>query len=197
MEISFKELNHLYVEGGLSASQIACVLNCSNNKVNYWLEKHGIKKRSISEAVYRLKNPSGDPFLIKEPRNQDDSLLLGLGLGLYWGEGLKRGRGGMRLTNTDPHLVRKFMEFLERMCGVEKSRLRFSVQVFEDLNPEIALRYWANELSVGLDQFYKPVVSRVRGPGTYRNKSQHGVVIVYFNNVRLKEKMCEMIDKIR
>jgi hypothetical protein len=39
-------------------------------------------------------------------------MLFGMGLGLYWGEGTKRGKGGMRITNTDAKMIKKFIEFL-------------------------------------------------------------------------------------
>jgi hypothetical protein len=190
-------LRSLYVVQGKSASQIAGILCCSDNKVNYWLGKYGIKKRSISDEVYKRKNPLGDPFSVREPTNAEDAFLCGLGLGLYWGEGAKRGDGGVRLTNTDPRLILKFMDFIERMCGVKRESLRFSLQLFGDMSPENTLQYWVKELRVGAKQFYRPVISDLRGKGTYRHKSRHGVVIVYFNNVRLKAILCEMIDKIR
>lgn len=195
--ISREILHRLYVEEGKSAPQIAGSLHCSDNKINYWLGKYGIKKRSISEAVYRRKNPSGDPFSVQEPASAEDAFLCGLGLGLYWGEGAKRGDGGVRLTNTDPRLILKFMDFIERMCGVKRESLRFSLQLFGDMSPEKTLQYWVKELRVEAKQFYRPVISELRGKGTYWHKSRHGVVIVYFNNVRLKAILCEMIDKIR
>jgi hypothetical protein len=55
-------------------------------------------KRSISEAIYHLKNPKGDPFVGRQPMDIKEGILFGLGLGLYWGEGSKRGTGGVRIT---------------------------------------------------------------------------------------------------
>lgn len=185
-----------YVIESKSVCQISDLLKCSENRINYWLAKHGIKKRTISEAVYRLNNPSGDPFLVKQPKNLTQGILFGMGLGLYWGEGGKRGSGGVRLTNSDPRLIRKFMEFLEEMCSVNKDDLRFSLQVFDDISKKQSLSYWRRELGVSSKQFYKTIVSQVRGKGTYRYKSEHGVLIVYFNNTKLKRMICDMIEKI-
>ena len=71
-----------------------------------------IKKRTISDAMYEFKNPFGDPFSIKKPETLQQGILFGLGLGIYWGEGLKRGNGAVRLTNTDPKMIKKFIDFL-------------------------------------------------------------------------------------
>src|SRR3989344_8618752 len=89
-------LERLYVRGKLSAHEIALRLHCSDNKVNYWLARYGIPKRSISEAIYARSNPTGDPFKVKAPASAADSFLLGIGLGLYWGEGNKRNLTAVR-----------------------------------------------------------------------------------------------------
>ena len=63
------------------------MLNCSEHKINYWLNKYGITKRNISDAIYLKYNPKGDPFRFILPKNKKDERLFGLGLGLYWGGG--------------------------------------------------------------------------------------------------------------
>jgi len=195
--ISKKVLFNLYITKKQSVNQISKLFICSENKINYWLAKYNIKKRTISDAMYQFKNPLGDPFLIQKPKNKTEGILFGLGIGLYWGEGAKRGNGGVRLTNSDPKLVIKFIQFLEKFCNINKNKLKFSIQIFSDISPEKAFNYWKNELGVEKSQFYKTIVSKVRGSGTYKYKSEYGVVIVYFNNIKLKKIICEMIEKIR
>ncbi len=137
----------------------------------------------------------GDPFCFKKPKTLEQGILFGLGLGLYWGEGLKRGKGGMRLTNTDARMVKIFIKFLEEFFNIDRDKLRFSIQIFEDLVPEEVLDYWSRELSVKKYQFYKTIISKVRGKGTYKYRSEHGVIIVCFNNIKLKKVILEMIEK--
>ena len=189
-------LHNLYIVKRKSVAHIGAQFKCSQNKINYWLARHNIKKRTISEAIYILKNPLGDPFTLKVPHTLKEGILYGLGLGLYWGEGLKRGKGGVRLGNTDVHLMRKFIEFLQKVFLVKKSKLRFGLQIFSDIAPHEALNYWKRELHIHKDQFYKVIVSKVRGKGTYKYKSKHGVMMVYLNNVRLKELICKLIDNL-
>lgn len=179
-----------------SSAEIAKIKKCSVGQVNYWLERYWIKKRTISEAIYKKHNPGGDPFNFHRPKNITEATLYGLGIGLYWGEGAKRGMGAVRLSNTDVRLVRKFIEFLEKIFDVDKSKLRFSIQIFDDILPDKALNYWTKELNVSKKQFYKTIISKARGEGTYRYKSEYGVVIIYFNNIKLKRLICEMIENI-
>src|SRR5256885_1058329 len=101
-----EDLSRLYTKEGKSVYEIASLYNCSQNKVNYWLAKFEIKKRTISEAIYQKRNPDGDPFLFKTPETLKSMLLFGLGLGLYWGEGNKKNKNTVRLGNTDPRLIK-------------------------------------------------------------------------------------------
>lgn len=189
-------LLHLYKKEKLSVPIIAKRLHCSEHKVNYWLAKHNIKKRNISDAVYQFHNPNGDPFVWRTPRNINQAILYGLGLGLYWGEGTKRGRGSVKLGNTDVHLIQKFIAFLHQTCSVKKDKLKFGLQIFSDIDPSEARRYWMHELRIKEDQFYKIIISKVRGSGTYKYKSQYGVLSVYFHNIRLKQLICQKIDTL-
>ncbi len=196
-EITATKLHDLYLVENKSVAQIAELFKCSQNKINYWLERFEIPKRSISEAIYVLKNPLGDPFILKNPQTLEEGILYGLGIGLYWGEGTKRGKGGMRITNSDPKLLRKFIQFLERFFTIDRNRLKFSIQIFSDIHPEKALKYWSEELKIHKKQFYKPQVLKIRGAGTYKYKSEYGSVIVYFDNIKLKKSICDMIENIQ
>jgi hypothetical protein len=195
-EISKKFLVDVYVNKKLSSAQISKQLKCSQNKVNYWLNKYDINKRDISEAIYQIKNPLGDPFLQNYPKTLAEGVLFGLGLGIYWGEGLKRGRGGLRLTNTDPKMVKTFINFLVKFYNIDRDKLRFSIQIFKDIKPINALNFWCCELGVKSNQFYKTIISKVRGDGTYKYRSEHGVIIIYFNNVKLKKLIIEALEKL-
>jgi hypothetical protein len=195
-KITKEVLLDLYLNKKYSTSKISCIFNCSENKINYWLNKYDIQKRTISDAIYIKRNPNGDPFSLTKPKTLEEGILYGLGLGIYWGEGLKRGKGGVRLTNTDPKMVVKFIDFLQRFLSIDKNKLRFSIQIFEDIKPDKALEFWTTELKVNKAQFYKTIISKVRGVGTYKNRSEYGVIIVYFNNVKLKKVIIELLEKL-
>ena len=189
-------LRRLYVKERRSSAEIAKVLGCSEHKVNYWLEKHVISKRSISEAIYVKRNPSGDPFVFKAPRTIKGARLLGLGLGLYWGEGNKKNKNSLRLGNTDPALITSFLEFLEEIFNIDKTRLKFGLQIFSDMPKEKTLRFWLDQLknfSVSRNQFFKITVTPYRGIGNYREKSKYGVLTVHFSNSKLKRLVDSML----
>ena len=188
--LSEKLLNSLYLEKSMSTRDIARIQKCSEHKVNYWIRKYNIPKRSIADALYAKHNPSGDPFLLKKIQNPKDAQLFGIGLGLYWGEGNKKNINSVKLGNTDPGMIRIFIKFLMELMGVKINKLRFGLQIFSDLRKSVVLDFWLNSLQkfgIVREQFYKVTVTPARSIGTYREKSQYGVLTVYVHNIKLKK----------
>lgn len=187
----------MYLKKGMSVKEISEKLGYSERGINYWMDKNGISRRTRSEAMYLKYNPNGNPFKIKKPKSLEESKLLGLGLGLYWGEGTKSSRHSVRLGNTDPELIRNFIEFLEIICGVNRSKLSFGLQIFSDIDPIGAEEFWIEKLKINPNQLYKTIITKPRGKGTYRNKTRYGVLTIYFNNIKLREYIEKEIDKLK
>lgn len=190
-------LKRLYIHDKKSVHDIARAFRCSDGKINYWLGKYSIPKRSISEAIYTKHNPDGDPFSPKMFKTNKDSFLFGLGLGLYWGEGTKKNLRTVRLGNTDPHLVRAFLIFLRKIYGTDDSKLRFALQIFTDMNQKKEEKFWREFLGIEARQFYKTINTHSGSIGTYREKSKHGVLTIYFNNKKLRDILVGEIEKIK
>lgn len=196
--LSQEELTHLYINEKLSKAEIAKQLNCSLGKVDWWFKQYNIPIRTISEAIYLRSNRQGDPFLIKTHLMGNDLLLYGLGVGLFWGEGNKADIYSVRLGNTDPELIRIFVKFLKEICGVNDKKIRFGLQVFNDIDPDEALHFWMNELNYPRESFMNSlVVSPPQGKGIYRRKSKYGVLTIYIHNKKLRDWLMVQVDNIR
>ncbi|MBU2576058.1 hypothetical protein KKF64_03175 [Patescibacteria group bacterium] len=196
-QFTIQNLKKLYLREKKSSSEIAKIFNCSANKINYWLSKYGISKRDISEAIYVKKNPQGDPFLIKKPKNIEEAILWGLGLGIYWGEGNKANKGTIRVGNSDPELLKIFIKFLIVFFGIKREDLRFHLHLFSDISVDKAMSFWSKVLNIKKQQFYKPMVSISGSLGTYRKKSIHGVLTVYYGNTKLKNILVEKLEEYK
>src|SRR3989344_3810090 len=96
----------------------------------------------LSAALYLKLNPNGDPFCYQSPSTTEEWMLFGLGIGLFWGEGNKRSKSSVRLGNIDPGLIRNFLKFLDKIFNIDKKKLRFGLQIFSDIQPKVARRYW-------------------------------------------------------
>lgn len=189
-------LKRLYINQKLSSFEISRKLNCSPNKINYWLSKFQIPKRNQSDATYFKKNPRGDPFSFSYPESYKKMFLYGLGIGLFWGEGTKKNSHSVRLCNSDPNLIKKFIEFLVVIYKVEKSKFRFQLQTYDVKNISEHLTFWQRTLKMHKSQFYKPTILKKRGAGTYTEKSEHGTLIVIFGNTKLRNLICNKIVNI-
>jgi hypothetical protein len=189
--ITKNKLIDFYFSQKKSVPEIAKKLNCSENKINYWLRKNDIRKRSISEAIYIKNNPKGDPFEFNLPKNVEEARLFGMGLGLYWGEGTKANKTAVRLGNSDATLLNTFIKFLVTFFQIRKKDLRFHLHVFTDISLNEAYEYWTKKLKVSKEQFYKPIITKTGKLGTYRNKSKYGVVTVYYCNKKLRDLLMD------
>jgi len=178
-------------------AEIAKKSNCSINKVTYWMSKHGIKRRSRSEAGYIKLNPEGDPFLIKKNLTKEEKFLYGLGLGIYWGEGEKASRNTVRVANTDPYLIIAFKKFLLEICQLKEQKLTYSIVCFNDTSPENAKNYWSKILKTSKEKFGKIVQVSIQGKGKYKRKSEFGVCTVTASNIKLKAWIMDEIETLK
>ncbi|MBI3589129.1 MAG: hypothetical protein HY093_01810 [Candidatus Liptonbacteria bacterium] len=188
-----EKLEDLYLKNKLSVPVIAQKLGCSEHKINYWLGKHNILKRTISEAVYLKYNPKGDPFKFNPPITAEDHELFGMGVGLYWGEGNKANKNIVKLGNSDSELLKVFIQFLIKFFNIKKQDLRFHLHIFTDINLRKAKGFWIYELGIKENQIYKPTITQTGKLGTYRHKSQYGVMTVYYANTKLRNLIVNLI----
>lgn len=189
-----EEIVSLYRKG-LSMQEIAEKMEWGVHKISYWLDKCNVLRRSPSEAAYAKWNPNGDPFKIKNKLNLKEILLKGLGLGLYWGEGDRSSNNtSVRIGNTDPYLLKKFKEFLVKICGVKKDKFKYSLILFNDCNEGEAIKFWEQHLKIKRNQLGKITKIPPRGKGTYKKKSQFGVFTIIVTNKKLKEQIFKMIE---
>ena len=190
-------LQRLYQRNKMSAQEIATLFKCSQTKINYWLKKFDITKRTISEAVYIKNNVDGDPFTDIIKTSAEDYFLQGLGLGIYWGEGTKANKNSVRVGNTDPDLLLYFIKFLTKNYNIKTSKLRFGLQIFSDISEMECLYFWCKKLCISRDQFYKVVITKSFKKGTYSRKVKYGVLTIYFNNTKLRNILNDELEKLR
>lgn len=194
--ISKQTVSILYSEGK-SMAEIAQSVGCSIHKIAYWMNKYQIPRRSLSDAMYRKENPNGDPFHIKSNLTPKERQLFGVGIGLFWGEGTKATKHAVRLTNTDPAMLRVFRAFLTQICGVTLEKIRYSIVTFNDTNPTDAKTFWAKELGISENGFGTIVIVPPQGKGSYKKKSLYGVCSMTVSNIKLKAWITNKLEEIK
>lgn len=185
--LEFEILKKLY-SSGLSISNIALQQKVSVHKVVYWMGKYKIPRRSRSDATYVQMNPLGDPFRINAIDSLEKTELFALGIGLFLGEGNKKDKFHVRFTNSDPRIIRIFLNFIRRICGVEEQKIKAFVNFFDDRLYQDCLDYWVKVTGISQAGFYKPTI-RPRKIGTYKNKSKYGTITINVNNKKLLDQI--------
>jgi hypothetical protein len=176
--IDKKILFNLYNNKNLSMKEISVKLNCSINKIVYWMDYYEIKRRSISESVYIKNNPNGDPFSFRKPET-------------------KANKYSIRLGNTDPDLLQYFILFLVTFFNISTKDMKFGVQIFSTMSSEDVISFWTSKLNVPKEQFMKVIVTEGRGEGTYSRKIEYGVLTVYYNNKKMRDILVKEIENMR
>lgn len=65
------------------------------------------------------------------------------------------------------------------------------------MNKQSVVRLWKKELGFKEKQLMKKIiVTPHRGVGNYRKKTKYGVMTAYFNNRKLRDILCDAIERI-
>jgi len=129
------------------------------------------------EAAKELENLKYNPLFIA-------------GLMLYWGEGDKVTNGSVRLSNTDPGVIRVYTTFLREICAIPVSKMRGHILVYPDLDKESCLNYWSTES--GLDRQYFVKCVTIQGRHKTRRLG-YGICSIYVSSTYFKTKMLEWL----
>jgi len=181
-----KEIAILY-QSGLSAQQVSDELHISSSKVRYALAKQSISRRNHSSAsqMLHLTKFGKKQCCVKSDFTGDEEHLRIAGTMLYWGEGTKSGSSVM-FSNSDPQMVKLFLKFLREICGVEESRLRILLHIYDDQDENSLKTFWSKVTKIPLCQFSKTYYHSGK-KGTYKKTCLYGTVSLrYSDNELLK-----------
>lgn len=158
---------------GLSYNQISKKLSIPKSTMHYWSRNlkwsQIIKKRLIKRAIQRATKQMKaiaqanqkrwarwQAMYRKEARKEfkslkDNSLFIA-GINLYWGEGDTKPRRSVRLSNTDPKLIKVFYNFLQEVCQIPKEKIHIRLLLYPDLSFEKCKKFWHRKVNIPLSQ---------------------------------------------
>ncbi|RLG12026.1 hypothetical protein DRN69_07125 [Candidatus Pacearchaeota archaeon] len=124
---------------------------------------------------------------VKEfPRLKKNFLFLA-GLMLYWGEGdSKMENSVVRLSNTDPMMIKIFSYFLQKICLVTIEKIRLQMILYPDLNEGVCKKFWSEAAVIPESQFYKTQFIQGKHP---TRRLTYGICIIRTGGRQLKEKI--------
>lgn len=114
------------------------------------------------------------------------------GIMLYWGEGDSKIENSIvRLSNTNPDMIRLYVLFLQTICSVPKEKIKLALILYPDLNDEKCREFWSKCADINDNQFVKTQYIKGKHP---TKRLSYGICMIYLPSRQLKEKIFVWID---
>ncbi len=113
------------------------------------------------------------------------------GLMIYAGEGEKRSKHNIKVTNSEFYLHSIFIKFACKYLMIEIAQIRCGLILYPDLNASLCKEMWSNALSIPRENFHKTQV--IQGKEKIR-RLQYGVAMSIISSTVLKKKLMKWIS---
>lgn len=198
---------------GFLFAEIARELNVAKSSVSLWtkdveLNERGYKILLERKRKYQLVKIQKLAQLRKERSKQelvnirlnaksiidkinletdDKKLLCSL---LFWCEGSKDVTSGIRFTNSDPLLVKKFMNLFRDSFELDESRFRALIHLHDYHDVQKQLIFWSEVTNIPISQFHNSYQKSHSGNNVHPN--YQGCINIRYNDNSLG-KLLKMI----
>ncbi len=137
---------------------------------------------------------------IKEIGSLDEKEFFIAGAALYWAEGFKKD-SRLGFANSDPDMIKFFLKWLIKSCGVSKEeiRLRVGLNISHKDRIEKVEKYWSELTEIPLNQFQKPFFQKFTWKKEFKNPEDYfGVLRIRANKQRrLFRKIHGLIEGLK
>ena len=181
---------------GMSIGDISKALNASKSSVSQWCRNISLSEKQITVLLEKKNRLGTRQFLkIAEQRKQqrivstqeEEALgaqlvntiskrdLFILGLGLYWGEGYKTGNDELGFTNSDPHIIQTYIQWLADIFNIPSNQLILRVSINSIHAPRIekVISFWSSLTQIPKTQFTKTSLIKTKIKKEYSNNETH------------------------
>lgn len=176
--------------------EIAGEVGAHPHTVYEWMCKHQIPRRSLSDSNYLVSSKTKPPFRPKKQLTTRDEKLKIAGIMLYWAEGFLSAKAtGVDFANSNPEMIRVFLKFLRRVCGISESRLRvYLYRHGSPLEAEVSCRFWSRITAIPLSQFSRPYI-RDGNPHFSGRIMANGLIHIRYADKRLLQLIRSWISE--
>lgn len=97
------------------------------------------------------------------------------GAALYWGEGSKKEKQGVRISNSDPEIIKFMLRWFKKVWDVHNDHINLSVtinKIHENRVKEVE-EYWSEITKIPKEQFYKTILIKAKNKKNYKNFPTH------------------------
>lgn len=199
---------------GMSYSQIKKILKVSKSTLSLWLRNYPLSKQRIRElrdwneqriekfrkTMKKKREERLKQFYIQQkklifPLNKREFFLAGLFL--YWGEGSKNRLTSLSISNTDPSIIKFFIDWLNKSFKIPKEKLKVQLHLYKDMDIKKEVLFWSEVLNVPFSQFNTPYIKKSSSKRiNHKGGFGHGTCNVGISNARLAERVRMSIKAI-
>lgn len=122
-----------------------------------------------------------------------------LGLGLYWGEGYKRGSQECGFTNSDPAIIRTILRWFRDCYQVDSTRIiaRVTINNLYRAEAERIMCDWSKDTQIPLSQFGSPSFISGYGKLSRDTRTYRGTLrIKVRNGTSLRRRILASLDSV-
>lgn len=206
---------------GLSLNEISRMLKISKSTASIWLRSVQISGSAQKRLLGRTKSASleglskytkfvKDEKIKREIEDQNIGLselgilskrdIYCIGLGLYWGEGYKKGNQEFGFTNSDPAMIIFYIKWLGEIFNLKNEDLIFRVSINEAHSHRVdeVVSYWVKLTGSRKSQFTKTSLIKAASKKKYDNSGLHmGTLrIKVRNGTRMRRRVVGAISGI-
>lgn len=162
----------------LSAAAKTRIAQKGNSKATVGLLAYSETKRQVRQARTKANTNRG----IQRTGTLTERDLWCIGLGLYWGEGYKRGNREFGFTNSEPDMIQFYIHWLRAVFAVPKDQLILRVSINQQHQHRINAveAYWSTLTRIPRTQFTKASLIKTTAKKQYNNTEKH------FGTLRIK-----------
>jgi transcriptional regulator with XRE-family HTH domain len=207
---------------GESIKEIAKKLRIAKSTVSYWCRDIKLtpaqiqrlhKRMIIGGYRGRLKGARMQYErrlkITKELKKQGEDLLglisvrdfMVAGAALYWGEGSKKEKQGVRVTNSDPEIIKFMLKWFIHIWGIRKNQINLSIMINKIHGNRVKEieEYWSKLTKIPLEQFHKTILIKAKNKKNYKNFPTHfGTLTINIKkSTNLHRQIIGMIEGLR
>ena len=150
----------------LSHEQLDKLQFHNEHRIERFMSTMAKKKQKLFDDVVEIQRKMIGQLTEKE--------LYLCGLALYWGEGGKTQYASMTFANTDPRMIRFFLEWLRKAIHYPDDHIKIKLHLYKDMDIDDETKYWSKITGFGQDHFLTPYVKETTLRGlTYKTRG-HG-----------------------
>jgi predicted transcriptional regulator len=160
---------------GYSVKEIAAILPIAKSTVSFLVQGVKLNKKAEARIIKRIGlgrlragQAKKERVRMFEEKCLEDGRILNSAIYqdvqfakimcamLFWCEGNKNPRHGMYFTNSDPNLIRKFLELLRKSFKIDESKFHPCIHIHEYHDPKKQLDFWSKATNIPKEQFIRP-----------------------------------------